>query len=134
MLMYFLFKFCWLKVVVAEDALIQSFSVLPSSSLWSHPASPSGARRLLTKLQLTCEFTDSYVLTHWSGVTLDQWIWLIGTYSKSRISHRELCSTLCNNLNGKIIWKRIDTCICITASFCCTPETNTTLLINYTLI
>ena len=32
------------------------------------------------------------------------------------------------------IWKRIDTCVCVTESLCCTPETNTTLLINYTPI
>ena len=44
----------------------------------------------------------------------------------------ELCSVLCNNLIGRRIWKRIDTCICITESLSCTPETNTTLLINYT--
>ena len=37
-----------------------------------------------------------------------------------------------NDLNGKRIWKRIDTCICITESLCCTPEANTTLLINDT--
>ena len=30
--------------------------------------------------------------------------------------------------------KRIDSCICIGKSLCCTPETNTTLLINYTAI
>ena len=30
-----------------------------------------------------------------------------------------------NNLNGKRMWKRIDTWICINASLCCTPETNT---------
>ena len=41
---------------------------------------------------------------------------------------------LCNNQNGKTIWKIIDTCICITESLCCTPEINTTLLINYTPI
>ena len=34
-----------------------------------------------------------------------------------------------NYLSG--IWKRIDTCICIAESFCCTPEINTTLLISY---
>ena len=34
------------------------------------------------------------------------------------------------DLNGKRVWKRIDTYVCITESFCCTPETNTTLLIN----
>ena len=54
------------------------------------------------------------------------------------VEHRELCSVLCNNLNGKRIWKRIDihvyTCICITESLCCTPETGTTLLINSTPI
>ena len=37
---------------------------------------------------------------------------------------------LCNNLTAKWIWKRIDTCICITESFCSTPETITPLLIN----
>ena len=34
----------------------------------------------------------------------------------------------CNNLSGKIIWKRINRCI--TESLCCTPESNTSLLIN----
>ena len=50
------------------------------------------------------------------------------------VQHRELWSILCNNLNGKRISERIDTCICITESCSCTPETNTTLLINYTPI
>ena len=36
------------------------------------------------------------------------------------------------NLTRKRIWQTIDTCI--TESLCCTPETNTTLLINYTAI
>ena len=35
---------------------------------------------------------------------------------------------------GKEFEKRIHTCICITELLCCTPETNTTLLINYTRI
>ena len=46
------------------------------------------------------------------------------------VQHKELCSILCNNLNGRRIWKRIDTRTYITESLCCTPETNTTLLIN----
>ena len=37
-------------------------------------------------------------------------------------------------LNGKKELKRIDTCIRITESLCCIPETNTTLLINYSPI
>ena len=43
------------------------------------------------------------------------------------VEQRELYSMFCNNLNGKRIWKRMDICICITESLCCTPETNTTL-------
>ena len=39
-------------------------------------------------------------------------------------------SVFYNNLIGKRIWERLDTCTCKTESFCCTPETNTTLLIN----
>ena len=33
---------------------------------------------------------------------------------------------------GKATKKRVAICICITDSLCCTPETNTTLQINYT--
>ena len=45
----------------------------------------------------------------------------------------ELRSIFCNNLNGKGIWKRTDTCVCITESLCCAPETITTLLTGYIL-
>ena len=30
--------------------------------------------------------------------------------------------------------KRIDACVCLTEPHCCTPEANTTLQSNYTLI
>ena len=50
------------------------------------------------------------------------------------VEHRKLCSIFCNNLNGKRIWKIIDTCTCITESLYCTPETNTILFINDTSI
>ena len=52
------------------------------------------------------------------------------TKQEPSIWHRELCSILWNSLNGKRIWKIIDTCICTTESLCYTPETNTTLLIS----
>ena len=39
----------------------------------------------------------------------------------STILHRELCSTFYNNINGKKLWKRVDTCI--TESPFCTGET-----------
>ena len=35
---------------------------------------------------------------------------------------------------GMGVWGRMDTCICIAESFCCLPETMTTLLIVYTQI
>ena len=43
---------------------------------------------------------------------------------------REAQSILCNNLNGKRIRKRIDTCICRTESLCYTPEINRALLVQ----
>ena len=54
------------------------------------------------------------------------------------ITHKDLlqlCSMLCGSLDGKGVWGRTDTCICILAeSLCFSPETITTLLINYTPI
>ena len=44
-----------------------------------------------------------------------------------RISQRETKY----NLKGERTWKRIDTYIYKTESLCCTPETNTILVINY---
>ena len=90
MLMDFLPKFGWLKVGVAGNALIQffHFSDIPSLFLWSYPVSPSGAWRWVTLLQLIYEFTDRYVLTCRSHVTLDQWIWLTDIYSKSSFWER----------------------------------------------
>ena len=46
----------------------------------------------------------------------------------------ELCSMLCGSLDGKGVWGRMDTCICMAESFHCSPETTTTLLISYTPI
>ena len=43
------------------------------------------------------------------------------------ITNKDLCSILCKNLSGKRIWKRIDTCMCITESLCCTSKTNITV-------
>ena len=48
--------------------------------------------------------------------------------------HRVLCLLLCGSLDGTGIWRRMDTCICMTESLCCSPETTTTLLIGYTPI
>ena len=35
---------------------------------------------------------------------------------------------------GRGLWERMDTCICMAKSLCCSPETTTVLLIGYTPI
>ena len=50
------------------------------------------------------------------------------------VEHRELCSVLCGSLDGRGVWGRTDTCICMAESLCCPPETITTLLMAYTPI
>ena len=57
-------------------------------------------------------------------------IFKIDNQRGSTTQHRERCSKFCSNLNGKRIWKRTDTCVCITESLCCTPEMNT-FLVNH---
>ena len=44
----------------------------------------------------------------------------------------ELCSTLCVSLDGKGVWERMDTYICMAESLHCSSETITTLSIGYT--
>ena len=56
-------------------------------------------------------------------------IFKIDNQQRPTVQHRELWSIFCNSVNGKRIWKRIDTCICITESLCWIPESNTTLLV-----
>ena len=41
---------------------------------------------------------------------------------------------LCSGLDGTGVWGRMDTCICMTESLCCSPKTPTTLLIDCTPI
>ena len=43
------------------------------------------------------------------------------------VEHRELCSILCGSLDGRGVWGRMNTCICMAESLCCPPETITTL-------
>ena len=39
---------------------------------------------------------------------------------------------LYGSLDGRGVWERMDTCICMIESLHCSPETITTLLISYT--
>ena len=48
------------------------------------------------------------------------------------VQYTKLCLMLCGNLHGRGIWGRMNACVCITKSLCCSPETITTLLIGYT--
>ena len=49
------------------------------------------------------------------------------------IWHIKLCSLLCRSPDGRWVWGRIDTCICMVESLSCSPGT-ITLLISYTPI
>ena len=46
----------------------------------------------------------------------------------------ELCSMSCGSLDGRRVWGRMDTGICMAESLCCSPETITTVFIDYTPI
>ena len=48
--------------------------------------------------------------------------------------HIELCSVLCASLDGREVWGRMDTGVCMAETLCCLPETITALLIGYTSI
>ena len=49
--------------------------------------------------------------------------WLMGTWCIAQ----ELYPIFCDSPYGKIIWKGVDVCICITESLCCIAEVITTL-------
>ena len=43
----------------------------------------------------------------------------------------ELCSMLCGSLDGRRVWGRMDTCIRMAESLCCSPETITALFVSH---
>ena len=57
-------------------------------------------------------------------------IFKMNNQQEPTVQHRELCSMLCASLDGRGAWGRMDTCICLAESLCCSPETITTLLIS----
>ena len=48
------------------------------------------------------------------------------------VEHMELCAMVCASLDGRGVWGRMDTRICMAEFLCCSPETITTLLTGYT--
>ena len=41
-----------------------------------------------------------------------------------------LCSMLLSSLDGRGVWGRMDTYVCMIESLCCSPEAITTLFVN----
>ena len=39
------------------------------------------------------------------------------------VEHRELCSMSCGSQDGRGVWGRRDTHVCVAESLCCPPET-----------
>ena len=50
------------------------------------------------------------------------------------VQPRDLYSMFYGSLNGRGVWGRMDTCICMAELLCCAPKTITMLLIGYTPI
>ena len=50
------------------------------------------------------------------------------------VEYMELCSIIYCSLDESGVWERTDTCMCMTESRPCSPETIATLLIGYTPI
>ena len=42
----------------------------------------------------------------------------------------EFCSMLCGSLDGRGVWGRMDTCICMAETLHCSPETATILFVS----
>ena len=65
---------------------------------------------------------------------LEIWDWhlqadvygMIGQWGPA-VQHRELYPLFCDNLCGNRIWKKMNMCICMTESLCCTAEIITNL-------
>ena len=49
------------------------------------------------------------------------------------VQHMEFCSMLCGSLDGRGVWRRMDTCVYVWLKYTlhCSPENITTLLIGY---
>ena len=56
----------------------------------------------------------------------------MGNHQGPPIEQWELCSVSRGSLVGRGVWERMDTCVCVAASFCCPPEIITISLIGCT--
>ena len=68
--------------------------------------------------------SNMYTLLHIKQINSKDLLYSTGNYTQHSVI----------TYMGKESEKRIDICIYTTESFCCTPESNTTLSVNYTSI
>ena len=67
------------------------------------------------------------------GMGMDTLLYLTWRSSEDLLdSNKELCSVSRGSLDGRGVWGRMDTCVCVAESLCCLPEIITTVLIGYT--
>ena len=108
------------RKVKSESEVTQSCRLLETPWTAAYQAPPSmgspgkstgvGCHRLLQLLYLKWIMTRSYCV------------------------HRTFCSMVCGRLDGRGVWGRMDTAICVAELLCCSPETITTLLTGYSPI
>ena len=51
--------------------------------------------------------------------------------NQPRSTTQHIGSMLCGSLDGRGVWGKMDTCICMAEFLCCAPESTTTQLIGY---
>ena len=66
---------------------------------------------------------DMYTLLHLKRITNKDLLYSTGNSAQC-----------CGSLDGRGVWGRMDTCMCMVELLCCAPETITTLLTGYTPI
>ena len=64
-------------------------------------------------------------------MNMDTLLYLKWISNKDLLYRTGNCSLLCGSLDGRGIWRRMDTCICMAECLCYSPEPVTTLLMDY---
>ena len=66
------------------------------------------------------------------GIDMSTLLYLKWVTNKNLLYGTGNPAVLCGSLDGRGVWGRMDTCICVAEVLRCPPETITTLLIGYT--
>ena len=99
------------------QARILEWVATPSSRESSQPRNRTQVRS--PTFQVDCVVTIHSFMDNQQGLTTQ---------------HMELCSVICGSLDGRGVWGRMDTCVCMTESLCCSYETIKTLFVNLLLV